>query len=433
MSIEICHTVVTLLGWSVSLEVSKTPFCIVPWGAIAILPNGDVVPCVASNNKFTTTLLGNIKTQKFESIWEGPNAVTLRKLHHETPFSFGGCHFCLEKEAHGALSRRREMQQKYGKWFELAKVDFSNFSNPKSILFLDLAFSSLCNLTCTMCSSTYSSSWRDLDKKLSLENFDNKPKPTPIDGNKNLRSNLASLFPYLNDLRQLFLKGGEPFLNKDSLWFLEQLALLGISKNMTLAVVTNGTIYNREISSILSHFKRVELVVSFDAHGDLYRYIRGGEQFGADEVVTNVTKLKKENPNIWLTFTPTLQAYNVLRFSSIMEFCFYVADEVHCDNWVTEPIYQSVVSLPAPLYPLAIDELQKSVAFLEQKHPSNKSIPFLKNIICYLEKTVPWISEHRRYSDENREHLFTRYTKIIDDYRHMKLSSILPEMQDYLR
>jgi len=414
-----------------SFNNPSKPHCWIPWGSIAVLPNGNVIPCVATNTDFNDHgILGNLKKQKFKDIWTGEKAKGIRQAHFQNPFRFGPCVLCRNTDKTGGLSRRADMNTKYGEYFDNLNIDYQNTSDPTDIIFLDMAFSSLCNLTCTMCSSTYSTGWIDLDKKLQATGFEHEIKMTDPTGFENYRDNLSSIFPYLKNLNYLFLKGGEPLLNKDVIWFLKNLVERGIAANATLAIISNGTIHNKKIMDLFGAFKKVEYVVSLDAVGDLYRYIRGGEKYSSDDVIAGLREMKLHNRHVWISLAPTVQAYNILRFSELIKASLEVADEVYCKSWVLFPAYQSPISLPEALFPKAVEELEKSIEYLLARDAKNRSVPFLQYMISYMKREIPWI--HVPSNRKGYETKMKQYTKFIDGERNMQLGQILPELEGFL-
>ena len=77
-------------------------------------------------------------------------------------------------------------------------------------------------------------------------------------------------------VNKIEISGGEPFYEPMLFEFLE--FLISIEKQyVSLTIITNLTLYNKEIDKILNKFSNVELLCSVDGwQEDVYQYARGG-------------------------------------------------------------------------------------------------------------------------------------------------------------
>jgi organic radical activating enzyme len=81
----------------------------------------------------------------------------------------------------------------------------------------------------------------------------------------------------IKDLKVLMLAGGEPLLIKENKDLLTK--LLAINPNCSIQVTTNLTTLNTPVYELLKQFENVKLVVSFEAVGEQYEYIRFGSKW----------------------------------------------------------------------------------------------------------------------------------------------------------
>ena len=65
-------------------------FCDFPWNSMSILKGGEVVPCPLEYN--ADLVMGNVKEESLEEIWNGKNYQDLRRMHVTGDFPEG--HFC---------------------------------------------------------------------------------------------------------------------------------------------------------------------------------------------------------------------------------------------------------------------------------------------------------------------------------------------------
>ena len=68
-------------------------YCEYPWLSLSIMADGNVVPCTQISNH--EIVLGNVKENTLEEIWNGKKYQELRKMHITGKFSKG--HKCNEK------------------------------------------------------------------------------------------------------------------------------------------------------------------------------------------------------------------------------------------------------------------------------------------------------------------------------------------------
>ena len=68
--------------------------CRAPWTKLAILPNGDALPCIS----WTREPLGNFHLHTFEEIWNGPAAVAVRREFEERSPGVDCVHCAVKKD-----------------------------------------------------------------------------------------------------------------------------------------------------------------------------------------------------------------------------------------------------------------------------------------------------------------------------------------------
>lgn len=201
--------------------------------------------------------------------------------------------------------------------------------NPKSNVLqrMDISFGNSCNLNCVMCSNYFSSSWNDIitdyaDEYTSI--FHNK-KLRYYDITYNQIDEILSIIEQHKTLESVIIKGGEPFYNKKTLYFLEKLY-----KGLDIQIVTNATIINEKILEVLDRFKGVYIVVSIDGTEKIYEWIRGSSW---NIIEKNIEKLQRYKCN----FQFTLTAYNFHALQRTYDYCkdlgdfnLIIAHDPHC-------------------------------------------------------------------------------------------------------
>ena len=217
-----------------------------------------------------------------------------------------GCASCEIDEQEGFRSIRKKFNQ-------------SLSGKEKTIEMIEVFFSNQCNLACKMCNPIHSSKLQQL--------VDLNPHLQKWYGNLEIKSNnynLESIFKDidLTELRTVNFIGGEPFISSDLLDFLEFLEAKDLTKNLTCSIYTNATFFPVKFLDKLKKFKAVIILISVDGMGDLANYIRTGFEWETiDKTIDAWLDFKKDNSNVYLKLTHTLQAYNIHQFDSIVELC----------------------------------------------------------------------------------------------------------------
>jgi len=195
---------------------------------------------------------------------------------------------------------------------------------------LDISFGNSCNLNCVMCSNYFSSSWNTIVNDYEEEYFD-------IFQNKQIRSydisyqqidEIISTLEKHKTVESVIIKGGEPFYNKKTLYFLDKL-----HKGLDIQIVTNASIVNENLLKLLDKFKGVTIVVSIDGTDKIYEWIRG---YSWNIIHDNIKKLKKYT----CIYQFTLTAYNFHALNETYNYCrelgsngldLIIANDPHCN------------------------------------------------------------------------------------------------------
>lgn len=317
--------------------------CKAPWLGLAVRSDNTIAAC--SSSTYSTSLEG------ISSLSEALNSEALKiyRSDHFNNSPLNSCHVCTKRDAVNVRSLRNVFD-------ELPKkVDTSNGMepvDPRQIVMLDLNLSTHCNLKCRMCSALRSSGWQDdqsfLSKQLDFVS------PPPDKKTVSLDLDLENF----KNLRFVILKGGEPLFDKMSLDFIHKMVETGHSKNIVLTIYTNG-IFSKKKIEVLSKFRKLNLIFSFEATGSLYSYIRGGA-FKFKDFTENL-KAFKGLENIYTSFMYTPQAYNVFDLSEAADFVIETANPLLTHKLVAKDVQTTFSNiLIEPAY-LGIDVLPDNV------------------------------------------------------------------------
>jgi len=111
--------------------------------------------------------------------------------------------------------------------------------------------------------------------------------------------------------------GGEPLLIKEARDVMRALDCEGVSRRISLVLITNGTTLDDEIIHLLGRFKEVSLIISLDGFGVVNDYIRFGSRW--EIIESNIRRLLGVE-NVRVATNCTLQAYNMLHVTQLAEY-----------------------------------------------------------------------------------------------------------------
>lgn len=277
--------------------------CSAPFSGLLVDPNKQVRPCCV----YKGADWGNIKTSNIQEILTHPDRLKLQSDMLAGVWN-PGCVDCKRSEDQTGRSVR--------------KGNFVGFTVKPAIQYLEYNGSNICNLRCAMCNPFFSSAWADFNKKHNILKSDNIPSvfvDWEVHGpNAKVAEDFFKHID-LSELRALVLKGGEPFLNKENIALLEHLKDIDTLKNVSVTLVTNGTVVNQDMLELLKHAKSVGITLSKDGPNDINRWIRWSDShpdLSTDSnIKSNIVQLLKL-PNISvLKNTFSLQIYNVFRLA----------------------------------------------------------------------------------------------------------------------
>ena len=325
----------------------NSSFCVMPWTALTIDPDGRFRACCLFNG-YCSKESGEELNIKNNSISEARTSHSLTEI--KKSFLEGkqpsACASCWREEEQGKVSIRLHTINKFNDQIKNLKWNLE----PNNLISLDLKIGNLCNLKCRICGSWSSSSW-------ALEELQQLPKSEQKKSRHYLALELGKwpqdksfwvelLTNYIKDIKYIDFTGGEPFMSIDHFDFLRDVVDLGIASGIEIIYSTNGTVMPTQ-HHLWKEFKKVELAFSIDDVGKRFEYERSGSNWG--EVEKNITKFKsisEEYGNISLTVAPTVNIYNVYYLEELAHWLY----KNKFDNWHWSICYYpsnlSIINLP---------------------------------------------------------------------------------------
>lgn len=259
-------------------------FCPIPWTGLMYNYNGDVKTCIRSSEK-----IGNIKDNTIQEILHGEkNKDTRQKMLNQQPGR--RCFPCYDlennKKGFNIISDRIFYLK------ELKSVDMGLYDGPENFNLhtIDVRWTNLCNFACVYCAPEFSSRWAtelNVTKQL--------PNQQQINDFKNY------IFENVEQLKHVYLAGGEPLLMKENY---ELLTLLKEKNpNVNLRVNTNLSKVDTQIFDLICTFSNVHWIVSVESIEEEYEYIRYGGSW--QNFLDNLDIIKNLNHKI---------SFNMLHF-----------------------------------------------------------------------------------------------------------------------
>jgi MoaA/NifB/PqqE/SkfB family radical SAM enzyme len=296
-------------------------FCSVPWTQLEIGTMGLVKPCCEYRG-----FVGSVNLQSIDEIINSNHYKNVRQTLLDGEFP-KGCSQCKHKEKVGLPSRRQQDNEMYG---HLAQgVDSVEIAD---IALLDLKLGNTCNMKCRVCSSIRSSLW-DSDE---IELF-GVPEHRGSATEWQETETYDQITKYLDNLKSLYLSGGEPLLVKKNIDILKECVTRDVAKNIYLRIVTNGSIrVSQSLLDTLKQFKKVHIMYSIDDVGPRFTYQRHPVSW--EKVQRNFKEILNHNfLDISITYTASI--FNCLSGKEFIEWAKSI-------NFPEERIYVNFVEDP---------------------------------------------------------------------------------------
>jgi MoaA/NifB/PqqE/SkfB family radical SAM enzyme len=350
-------------------------FCVNPWSHVRLESDGQAQVCCIFRGGIIAEDGSPMSLQRhsMEEIWNSDAMRGIRRDMVEGR-SIAGCNQCYKDEARGGHSMRMRDNANWEGGFlnedrltieELKLLAVENEFNLSTFpALIEIDTGSLCNLKCRMCHDMASSliakdpvhsSWTaDQYSAKPYHDASTQPRQPPLRRFLSLKSFLQNELPgHRGEVKRLYFIGGEPLLVQEVRAVLEGLIDAGLSRDIELAVVSNGTV-TPDWLKMATQFKRVDLAISIDGYGKYYDYIRYP---GRWEDLTENIRFFKKLPNVNLGAAVTIQINNALHVTDLFRYFdsigvgFY-AYPLHV------PRYLAIGAMPAAIRRLAADRLR---------------------------------------------------------------------------
>lgn len=390
------------------------PFCRIPFAGITVNPQGKLVMCCSAAHYQLADLndvddLQDWFNNNVELIQARNTMVKWKELPSQ-------CQSCFRWETEDVPMTR---------WVrDIVHFDETNFTLPElPITFLEVTSSNVCNQTCTMCNSFFSSKWVNLDRKALKQGLNFREDQRYPGGAPKQRlspENIDKLIAILPTVRTLVLKGGEPFADPENIRILEAAAKL--PNPPLVMIVTNGSTLSADQEQLLlSYGGPLNISLSYDGVGKVYEWVRSTPFDKTQRVADRFFNIKRRRKaDTILSIDMSVSLYTAFQLTEAVN---------HWTNFdqvsgvflkpVIRPTYSSIGMLP----PEAVENLSREWEHLEQI-PNVRFHSTMRTLQSYV---ISKPSLHRAHINN-----VLPWINFMNKQRGFQIEAHVPELQKFL-
>lgn len=306
--------------------------------------------------------------------------------------------------------------------------------------YMEVFFSSTCNLSCSYCMADISSSIRQemnrygaypvSDKRHRLE--EHQPVSKTEEDNPYVKA-FWDWFPVIVDQLQVFrVTGGEPLLSPNT-WRVFDFLKKRSTPLMTFAINTNLSIpderfhkFLQEREEIEGKIKAFELYTSLDTFGVQAEYIRSG--LDIEKFVNNLEKYLDQFPTDRVTVMCAFNLLSIPQFRELIKFIQKLKERgknLFLDiSYIKDPHYLSPVIADETL----IRKIEENVVLMEDL--ASKNI-FEKWEALKLRRILQLVSNTSSKQKDNGRYDFVRFIPEYDRRKNQDFKKLFPELREF--
>ena len=389
-----------------------------PWMNVSVDPDGYVKPCCVSTQK----LKYNLGHNTLAEIVNSTEMIQLRQDMIDGKL-VEGCKECYQQEQFGGRSLR---QAHMNSWLYIPSVK-EKYDNPTSVIpigveYFDLRFGNMCNLQCRSCSPENSSQLAKEHAELGLK----VNVKSDINDWYQTDTFIENIKGQLDNIKSLYITGGEPTIIEKNFEILEYLISEGKSQDIILQLNTNLTNIKPRFLDLLSKFKYVVLYVSIDGIGPVQEYLRHPSKWvQIDKNLRSLLDLKSDN--MIIKPTPVIQNVNLSTITDLFE--YFEQFNRDADKTVIEiapivlnnPAYSDIAYLPLEYKQKCWQSIQTWLDTATYQKPELHTI---------MNQVKEKCNTSLEYNKEFAE--FKRQNMIFDTHRGVNLKEVNKELWEIL-
>lgn len=390
---------------------NKKTYCPMPFISLSVNPGNYISRCMMS-----TANMGPIEKETYSN----DEFKNLRQNMLDGSWDEIGCSTCFNKERQGQLSQRLKWLKNEKRYLDDDGIYKQNLNITRNKIYhLYMNFSNICNFKCRMCGPHYSNAWIPDYNKL-VKNVEHEVPSVPPKQQIDVDNFLDEYGNELANLRQIWITGGEPFIDDTLFDFFEKLSAYTDLKNIKVVVNTNASRLYIEKLRKLKMLRSIAINISVDSTGELYTYMRGYnftfEQL--NEKINQLKKLQLEQDNIVIGINGAFQIYNILDIENFWLWGKEIANNKK-GNWVEHRVLSWPLQLQARHATEKIKKMsEERIKYLIDQDPDYRHNHYLVEILKELEKP----------SDLSQIKKFYEWNSALDEIRSESFSNICPEI-----
>lgn len=303
--------------------MDKKAYCPMPFVTLTVNPTGVITRCMMSMKTMGPISKNTYSNQEFQ---------TLRKNMLDGIWDEKGCESCKNAEDNGRWSQRLKWLDREEKYLGETGIYEANTNIIKNdIHHLYMNFNNICNFKCRMCGPHFSNAWIPDHNKLAEAT--KTARPWLDQSMQKQRVDVDNFFEQFGDmisnLKQIWITGGEPFIDNSIYKFFEQLSNYADLKNIKVLINTNATKVDPQKLITLMGVKQLALNISVDATDKLFPYMRG-YNYSFDEIDTkirSICKLKQTYNNFQVQVNAAYQIFNILNVEDFFNWACEILDD----------------------------------------------------------------------------------------------------------
>lgn len=364
------------------------------------------------------------------------------------------CQFCWAQENKGNVQSSERVYKSASPWAHENLEQVLEAKADKDIIptYLEVSFSSKCNLKCAYCSPQTSSSIyhevkkfgpytdssslndiREIEKNFEFSEFEEKNPYIP------------KFYEWFNKISKnlyvLRFTGGEPLLSENVFNIFDQLKndphpnlQIEINSNLSLpaAVVERLVKKVKEIPS--ENYKSLRIITSIDGGFQQTAYVRSG--LNIEHLKRNIAYLLESLPDLEFRFTVTFNIFSVFNFNELIEYTLDLKRQYKTYDKILLSIYPliSPYHLSIKTLPLEFKENFEAIRKQLKKYKISDEEPFGFNSyeIDSFEKVFAYYLD--QYPKSVIKKLQKDFYYFIKDYDHRKKTNLLkgfPELKSF--
>ena len=422
-------------------EDIKNVFCSYPWSEITTRNTGEMVVCREQcEDSATQGYLGNSdrynigKAAVMQDVLNSDLHRDIR-LHQLQGKWHQHCVNCKDIKTNPA-GMMKNLQKRLPEDREIARLirsadPVTGYIDKVKIQTIDLRFGNLCNHACIHCNPAESTMWYEDHYGFFGPEFHKGPgndisTTWKLSRDKNGKLK-ASFDPYVKterfwkildeikeDLVDVNILGGEPFIMQDHDKVLDFFIESGVAKNIILRPTSNFSVINPKLLERWKHFKHVSMSGSMDDIGDRFELIRYGGKWKTFEKNLGIL-VSQPHVEVWGVSV----CYMLPNAFSVPEIEEWKSNNEHKPDviyrWIYHPEHVSIDSLPK--------SAKQEIMEFNRSADSPRAVALNK----FLEGRLDW-PENPDMIDK-----FIRLMDYLDKTRKQDWRSTLPDLWSLLQ